>query len=535
MPTNQAGKTYEEVYGKSPAINSQTLTQEPDFQLAPTKQENPYDVSAIDTTISQQFKPTQTEKNQDTYEARFGSLMNTLAGKPQDQLTEEQNRGIPQQNQQLTELMGQIGILKNEAQAIPLRLQEQATGRGVTAGGLAPIQAAELRKNAINALSLSSVAQALQGNISLAQQQADRAIEVKYAPVQAEIDFLRETMALNEKRLSREDSQRSKKLDILLNERQRILDNEKAESKSISDLLITLGKNQAPTDIMTKVKDAKSLDDAISIAAPFMQSPEQKLELEAAKLDLVLKRSQIDKSNYELSLLKKYGGLTPAQYAESLKKEEKDIADQKDEQEKNRQKATALQEKVTMLGILKNSKGINSVVGTNIFSRGKTSTVLASAGAGAAAGSLAGPIGTAVGAILGGGTAFVLGSPDQVTGAAQQTIGLTEQLISKEFLDNLINTKAQGATFGALTIPEQEALTAAATYIGNRRIWSGTKGESDVVGYNMAESDYRREIERIESLTRVAYERATGNAWLPDEQEFWDSLNSASEQFNPQF
>lgn len=298
MPTNQAGKTYEEVYGKSPAINSQTLTQEPDFQLPDFPQEQPYDLTSIPITdlTSAANQPTAAEQQQGTYENRFLSAINQLSGKESAQYEAEKNAGLPAFQQQLTDINGQLTTLQNEAKAIPLRLQEQAQGRGITAGGLQPIQTAELRRNAINALSLSSVAQALQGNISLAQQQADRAVEVQFAPIEREIAYLREAMNINEKRMGREDQKRQRQLDIVLNERERMLANAKENQKIIIGWAAEASKlGNAPSLIVNKALASKDPREALAILAPYMSDP---MEKEAALLDLDFKREQIKNAQY---------------------------------------------------------------------------------------------------------------------------------------------------------------------------------------------------------------------------------------------
>ena len=63
----------------------------------------------------------------------------------------------------------QLAGLSAEAQAVPIRLQQEAEGRGITAGGLAPIQAGELRKVALRTLSLQLPAYLAQAKLASAQ------------------------------------------------------------------------------------------------------------------------------------------------------------------------------------------------------------------------------------------------------------------------------------------------------------------------------------------------------------------------------
>jgi hypothetical protein len=69
----------------------------------------------------------------------------------------------------LNNISAQLMALNTEAQAIPIQLQQESTGRGRTAGGLAPIQADQLRANALKALPLQAQAAVIQAEVATAQ------------------------------------------------------------------------------------------------------------------------------------------------------------------------------------------------------------------------------------------------------------------------------------------------------------------------------------------------------------------------------
>ena len=121
----------------------------------------------------------------------------------------------------------------------------------------------------------------------------------------------------------------------------------------------------------------------------------------------------------------------------------------------------------------------------------------------------------------------------QVTGQKQNFIGDVEQMISKEFLQNLIDVKAQGATFGALQKAEQDALTQSATKIGNWRITEGSGEDRKVVGYNASEKDFKAEIDKITGLAKKSYIVAGGSledvgAVAQDDGTIWIRNSSGS-------
>ena len=93
-------------------------------------------------------------------------------------------------------------------------------------------------------------------------------------------------------------------------------------------------------------------------------------------------------------------------------------------------------------------------------------------------------------------------------GAGQDFAGSVKQLASQEFLDKLINVKAKGATFGALTDREGDALRAAATKINDWEI----KDEKGIgIGeWNIDEKSFKAELTKIQTLAKKALEKSGG-------------------------
>ena len=102
-------------------------------------------------------------------EAMFNKLLPT-SGVPEaqaDVLTKQTSSKAARDR--LAAINAQLAGISAETQATPLRLQEEATGRGVTKAGLAPLEAGELRKIALRALPLQAQALAAQAEVAAAQ------------------------------------------------------------------------------------------------------------------------------------------------------------------------------------------------------------------------------------------------------------------------------------------------------------------------------------------------------------------------------
>ncbi|OQB04534.1 MAG: Transglycosylase SLT domain protein [Parcubacteria group bacterium ADurb.Bin216] len=86
-----------------------------------------------------------------------------------------------------------------------------------------------------------------------------------------------------------------------------------------------------------------------------------------------------------------------------------------------------------------------------------------------------------------------------VTGKTQEFIGKVEQLVKDLALQNLIKSKGEGATFGALSEGELKLLMETASPISK---WAIKDDKGNVIGYDIDQASFRRELERIkENLT----------------------------------
>jgi hypothetical protein len=134
--------------------------------------------------------------------------------------------------------------------------------------------------------------------------------------------------------------------------------------------------------------------------------------------------------------------------------------------------------------IINNKTGKNFGVGANAFTRGQVAN----------AASL-GIIGLATG------------------GAKKDFVANTEAVLSGLTLDALKNAKAQGATFGALSEGELNLLQNSASVIQQaKRV--DKKGK--VIGYDIPQSTFDREMDKIKKYAILDYERRTGKPYTTE-------------------
>ena len=169
--------------------------------------------------------------------------------------------------------------------------------------------------------------------------------------------------------------------------------------------------------------------------------------------------------------------------------------------------------------------GADTAIGTSFLSRstgfwGNLGRVLLGMGTGAATGAAAGSVipgaGTAVGAIVGAGAGLIGALSQtgkqmysQLSGAEQEFIGSVEQLTSRLTKESLISAKEQGATFGALSEGEMNLLAQSATKIGK---WARKDEDGNVVGYNVNEKAFKKELQTINNMAKLDYLKKGGKA-----------------------
>jgi len=201
-------ETIEEYYERTPTPDKPgTITTDDLTPTTPVDYENyvdkPVDVSGItiaDLTPEEQKQQTATEELQGLLgqlggESAYRTQIGTDIAGLEKTKTEQ---GIIVQNLQL-----EAQRLANEYAGMQDVMQQRATGRGITAGGLAPLTAGEQRKIAIQQRGIASQAltayaayQTASDNLQVAQDAIDRAVKAKFDPIKEEIDIKKQNLEL---------------------------------------------------------------------------------------------------------------------------------------------------------------------------------------------------------------------------------------------------------------------------------------------------------------------------------------------------
>ncbi len=375
---------------------------------------------------------------------------------------------------QLTRLKNQSLDLQNQYNyTIPNQAQVNAEGRGITAQGLAPLTASELRKNQIQqggiasqALIISANLDAVNGQLASANQKVLDAVEAKFGPQKALYDALTKNLELikNDPSTTLQEKKRADAQQAILDAKKKKTDDEEAQQKAIWDMATTAATNGADSITLNKIQQAKTKQEALKIAADAGIFIEK--QTEAQKLDLQLKQLQIQKAQQDLNPKTEPGKVVKINGVDYIQDSEGNLSVPNVPTTPIGMVDTTTEDKTisTLNTLIAKGSGILEAVGPS------GSSLLSRSGLG------------------------------NFTGKRQSFIGAVEQIVKDLTLEKLIEAKKQGATFGALSDREMDILAGAATKIGTWKIIDKKTGQ--VTGYNIDEPTFRAELQVIKDMAQ---------------------------------
>lgn len=234
------------------------------------------------------LKPTATEGQAQDFTTRLQELNNQYLGQSTYRTEQEASQGIPELKKGQSDLSARLKALQNEALAIPLQLQQEAQGRGITAGGLQPHQTAALRNNAIQALSVNSLLEASNGNLTTALDMVDRAVSQRFDPIKEEIDATTKNLELilNSPQYTLEQKNRAQAQLDQQNAKAEALALAKDDQKQIYDLAVKAASSGADQAVTLAIQQARSPEEALQIATQYgVLAPVAEPNLQTVKLD----------------------------------------------------------------------------------------------------------------------------------------------------------------------------------------------------------------------------------------------------------
>lgn len=188
----------------------------------------------------------------------MGSLVNTLNGGGTNLKTSTINQvynetGLNDKQAVLNRLSAESLGLGYAKDTIPLQLQNQVAGQGVTDRGLAPIQTAQLRNNAIQLASNAYQAAIAKADFDTAKAKADEMIAYKYDTTLAEINAKKTNLENIKMNLTSAEKKLADITTRRLDAEKKQAEQKMADEKDISNM-ITEAIPNAPTSVTANAK-----------------------------------------------------------------------------------------------------------------------------------------------------------------------------------------------------------------------------------------------------------------------------------------
>lgn len=250
-------------------LNSSSLASTPSVNYQAPAPTPIYPVAGLNSTDpASVLNETAPEKQANDLTTQLEALNNRLVGEQATQTANENAQGVPTLNKDITDLSAKLSGLKNESLAIPLQLQDASHGRGVTTSGLAPIQTAALRQNAIKSLSVASQLEATRGNLTTALDLADRATKQEFDPIREEIAAKTANLKLimESPAYSLADKKRAQTQLDLQNKKKQELDVAEENRKTIQGLGLQALQNGAPAAVVSAIMASTDIGTAFTAA-----------------------------------------------------------------------------------------------------------------------------------------------------------------------------------------------------------------------------------------------------------------------------
>lgn len=256
-------------FGATGAINSTVLAPQSPIQVPPppslsTGAAVNASIPDPQSIVDQSTKPTSTDTTNSDLLTNLAGIIGSQKSLATQQNTTYNAAGIPALAATQRSLSNQLQGYNDQAQKLQLdasaggtiqnQLQQSVEGRGVTAGGLAPLQTAALRNNQIQQASISAQAlttkaalYAAQNDYATAKDAADKAAQVAFDAQTQQINGLKAQLDAIKPTLDREQTARAALMQSQLTDRQNQIKLQQDNFKTGQAAIMEAMKNN-PTD-----------------------------------------------------------------------------------------------------------------------------------------------------------------------------------------------------------------------------------------------------------------------------------------------
>lgn len=223
-------------------------------------------------------------------------LLGQTGGQAQDLANEQQKAGVFEKMKSYQSLLSQINERKTQYDKLSADLEantaQNAFGTNVRASVVLGQQGAIARQKAAEVEMLNSQAQTIAGDYNMALESAQRATDLKYAPILEQISIKQAQLKAIEPMLTAEQKKKSDALTYALAQQKADADKKIQTEKDLQSLSIEAAKNGAPQSIISAIAKSGDIMTALNYASGFLSNP----------LEKALKQAQFDKINADIAI-----------------------------------------------------------------------------------------------------------------------------------------------------------------------------------------------------------------------------------------
>lgn len=499
--TTTDGTTYVQSPSAPSTISANALNEQNKISTVPAPQTNPQDLQNIISSVpglSQTENQLNTlNRSQQVGATNLSNLQNILSGKSQEQANIEQQAGIAPMQTDIQNLTGQLNAIQTANTTIPLQTQQEYTGRLATQAGTQAIDTGRLRENAIQALTIGAQLQAKQGNLALAQNQVDRAINLKYDTIAQQIEAQQNQLKLNQDYfVTPLEKKRAEEMSFALDKQKQALEDTKAKDLAINKMIVEASPN-APADIISKAKSiADNGGSQIEVAQALGQYGGDYLVREKLKTEIKSMNAKAKTTGGNVS-----GVLSTAS------------STAKDWLSQFNSGLMSIEDIYTKIGSSKEAMPLKNEVakliaaqgGKRIYGKDDASIQAINAQIKNVDDLLTGDVGSIVGVVQGG-----LGVlPDKWNVYKQDALSVAKNLISNQTLQSLADAKSKGITFGALSEGELGLVADSASRIASKII---KDKDGNITGFSGSEGQFKEDLQTVKDGLQKSLGSKTGDS-----------------------
>ena len=170
--------------------------------------------------------------------------------------------GIPELQSQLNEINKQITAIETDAFGAEMKAEDRLAPQFAISGEQAAIQ----RQKSVRIFGLAAASTALQGNLALAKDNVDRAIDAEFSPLEKRLDFQTLLLDLNRDDMTAAQQKKADALAVSIAKQKEDNAAARDEKNAIYDVMLTAAENGANNTTLNKILNSDSREAALSAA-----------------------------------------------------------------------------------------------------------------------------------------------------------------------------------------------------------------------------------------------------------------------------